>query len=279
MHRSHWLLALACLLGAGVGVLRAEVMAPDPVPDRVAAAEIIVVGKVTAIEGKTVMGKRFATDKEKTECTVAVIQVAEPLKGAKGLTTIRLGFVPSVGAGGKPGNYRRFPQLDHKVGQEACFFLKRSPDGDFHVVHRYFDVIDRTALGFDQDVALVKRAAKLLEDPAAGLKARDAEDRLITASMLLTKYRTPRPGEANPRTESIAAEESRLILDAIAGGDWTRPDRQKLSAQEVFQRLRLTPQDGWNPPKFADYQKEFPAYAQRWLKDNANNYRVQRYVP
>ena len=283
MSRFFSALALAALLLAGSRTtVRADVIAAAPIPDRIAAADMVVIGKITAIEDKTVMGKRYATDKDKTEFKVALIQIAEPLKGAKGLTHVRLGFVPPVVRPAPAGNARpaifRFPQLNHAVGQEGCFFLAKSADGDLHVTRMYFDVMEKKEPNFEQEMTLARRAAKLLEEPLAGLKSKDAEDRLMTASMLLTKYRGYRPGQNNSKLEPIGAEESKLILTAIAEGDWTRREPQKLSAQSVFQRLALTAKDGFNPPQFKDYQKEFPAYAQQWLKDNMDKYRVQRFA-
>jgi hypothetical protein len=143
----------------------------------------------------------------------------------------------------------------------------------------YFNVIEKKSPTFGEEIARIRRVAKLMDDPLAGLKSKDADDRLMTASMLLTKYRTPKAGQANPKQEPVAAEESKLILEAIAGGDWTRQDRQAVSPRMVLARLNLSPQDGWNPPKFTDFQKEYPAYAQQWLKENAGKYRVQRFVP
>lgn len=288
MHRSLWAgLALAFL---SVLVLTrpspALVVAAAPVPDRVATADIVVVGKITAIEDKTVMAKRFPGAPEKTEFKVALVQIADPLKGAKGLTIVRLGFVPPVvqpapqpGVPRIGGGFNRFPQLNHQVGQEALFFLTKSADGDFHLAQNYFDVVEKKSGNFEQEVTLAKRAAKLLEDPMTGLKSKDADDRLTTASLLLTKYRTPKLGVNNPKMEAVPAEESKLILEAIAGGDWTRQGRAQVSPQMVIQRLNLTAKDGWNPPKFKDYQKEFPAYAQQWLKANTGKYQVQRFIP
>jgi len=288
MHRSLWAgLALATLsVLALTRPIPALVVAPAPIPDRVALADVVVVGKISAIEDKTVMARRFPGAPEKTEFKVALVQITDPLKGAKGLTIVRLGFVPPMAPPpvqpGVPrigGGFNRFPQLNHTVGQEGIFLLTKSPDADFHVAQNYYDVIDKKAGNFAQELALVKRAAKLMDEPAAGLKSSDAEERLMTAAMLLTKYRTPKPGVKNPKTETVDAEQSKLILAAIADGDWTRRDPQKLSAALVFQRLNLTAKDGWNPPKFKNYQKEFPVYAQQWLKDNAAKYRVQRFVP
>ena len=40
----------------------------------------------------------------------------------------------------------------------------------------------------------------------------------------------------------------------------------------------MGPQDGWKPAPFKNYQVEFPAAAKQWLKDNADKYRVKKFV-
>jgi hypothetical protein len=263
----------------------AVMIAPQPIPNRVATAEIIVVGKITAIEEKTVMAKRFPGDPNKTEHKIALIQVADNLKGPKGLTTIRLGFVPPPPPPPQPGQpvlFRKpFRGYTPAVGQEACFFLTKNVEGDFHVTTMYFDVVDKKTPNYDKDVALIKRCTKLLDNPTASLKSKDAEDRLITAAMLVIRYRTPAPGtQTPPKTEPIAADESKLILQALASSDWSqRQALTQLSPQMVIGRLNLTAKDGWMPPAFKDYVKEFPPYAQKWLKEHEGSYRIQRFVP
>jgi hypothetical protein len=265
----------------------ALVIAPAPIPDRVAMADLVIVGKITAIEEKTVLATRFPGAPEKVEHKIAMIQIDDLLKGPKGLTHARLGFVPPPPVAppkpGQPivsGGARRFPQLNHAVGQEACFFLSKHHEGDFLVARMSFDVVEKKAGTFEKDIAQAKRCAKLLEDPRASLQANDPQDRLATAAMLLTRYRTPRAGTPNPKTEPIDAAESTLILKAIATADWSKPvNIQEVSPQLVFGRLNLTAKDGWNPPKFKDYQKEFPAAAQQWLKANQDKHRIQRFVP
>jgi hypothetical protein len=266
--------------------VRALIVAPAPVPDRVALADLVVVGKITAIEQKTVKAGRYPGDPNKTEYHIALIQVNDLLKGPKGLTIVRLGFVPPPPAPApKPGivvsgGGNRFPNLNHTVGQEACFFLSRHFEGDFHVAPMYYEVVEKKAPSFATDMQMVKRCAGLLDDPIAGLKSKGAEDRLMTAAMLLTRYRTPPRGKPNPRTEPIDAQESRLILQAILSADWSKPPTPtELTPQMVIGRLNLTAKDGWAPPRFKNYQTEFPPYAQRWLRDNLDQYRIQRFVP
>src|SRR5437763_10625695 len=77
------------------GVAAAKPLPPPPgVPQRLAWADCVVVGKVVSIEEKTVKAPRFPGDKEQGEYQVAVIQVDEALRGAKGLTHVRVGFFP-----------------------------------------------------------------------------------------------------------------------------------------------------------------------------------------
>jgi hypothetical protein len=279
-------LALLVGLVATLPVHGVGVMLAAPVPDRVALADVIVGGEVTAIEEKTVMAKRFPGDAEKVEYKIALVRIADAIKAPKGLTHIRLGFVPPapVPAPPPPGvirpPLRRFPQFNPTVGQEACFMLAKHSEADFHIVSMNFDVLDKKAGNFDKDVALIKRCTKLLDDANASLKSREAEERLVTASMLVTRYRTPRLGVQNPKSEPIAAEQSKLILQALAAADWSKREAiTQLSPQVVLTRLNLTAKDGWTPPPFKDYQKEFPAYAQKWLKEHTDSYRIQRFVP
>lgn len=263
------------LTGAVLAVLAtplsARVAAPPPIHERAAAADLIVIGKVTAIEDKPVMAKRSADDGEKVEHRIALIQITDRLLGAKGLTHIRLGYT-LAGEGRRGGG--PYGSVVPTVGQEGCFMLKKAYDGDFHTA-RGMDVLEKDSA----EIANVKRCAALLEDPNAGLKSKEAEDRLLTAAMLVTRFRTLPPGVDNPKLAPIDAAQNKLILDALASADWSKRDPRQLSPLTIIQRIQPTPQDGWNPPKFTDLAKEYPIYAQQWLKENGGKYRIQRFVP
>jgi hypothetical protein len=263
-------LGLAALVGvvtlSSVGFAR--IMAPAPIHQRVALADCVVVGKVTAVEEKTVAGKKLDT----TEYHVAVVKIDEALYSAKDLTHIKVGFLPQMGRA-------RFPHLKLEVGQEACFFLQPHPELDLRITPMYFQVVDRkTNPEFKKEVELARRCGKLLADPIAALKAKEAEDRFLTAAMLVERYRTPRPvGGEESKQEPIDAEASRLILQVLAEADWTktRAEFRGLSPQMVFLRLGLTPEDGWTPPGDV---RMLPEAAKKWLKDNAATYRIKSYV-
>src|SRR5579859_5292531 len=79
---------------AAVLPARALVIAPPPGPIRAAKAEVIVVGQIIALEEKDVSAPQFPKAPQNVNYRIAVITVKEAIKGAKGLKTIRLGFIP-----------------------------------------------------------------------------------------------------------------------------------------------------------------------------------------
>jgi hypothetical protein len=261
-------LTLILAVAAHAGTLPADAL---PLPNRVANAEMIVVGKITSIEDKTVMVAPTPGGK-KLEYRIAVITVSEALQAPKGTTKVRLGFVPPP-----PNVVVSPPPLIPAEGMEGCFFLTKHGEGDFYMAPSPLNFLDKKSANFDKDLALVKRCAKILEDPDAALKGKESEDRFLAASMLVMRYTTRKT--PNPKREPIAAEQSKLILEALAAADWTpQKDFTQLSPQMVLGRLALTDKDGWKPPAPGD-AKAYAAYAQQWLKDHAATYRIERYVP
>jgi hypothetical protein len=267
-------LALLALPGWSMAIRMA------PLPERVALAKVIVVGKVADIEKKTVQAKAFPGAEEKSELQVAVMEIKDPIQGAKGLTHLRVAFLPApkapVGGPIRPG-IRRAPPLQLTKDMEACFFLTPHFEENFYVISNLTPPINAKAENFKKDTAEVRRIAKLLEDPKAGLKSKNTADRELIAGLLLVRYRTPLQNET--KQEPIDAEESKQILDVLAGADFEQAGSPNgFTAQQAFLRLGLTDKDGWNPPQFKNFQKEFPPVAKKWLKDNAEKYRIQRFV-
>ena len=123
-------------------------------------------------------------------------------------------------------------------------------------------------------MAEARKAARLLAKPLAGLKSREAEERFTTAALLIGRYRTARPGHYD--TVRIPAQESRLILTALAEADWNKRVRNAaMSPRYLFSRLGVTARDGWrSPDDFRDFAQE----AKRWLRDNAGTFRLERFV-
>jgi hypothetical protein len=282
------LTGLALLLSAAA-TARAMMVAPSPIAQRVATADMIVVGKVTSIEPKTVKAARYPGDREKGEYLIAVVQVEEGFLRARGLTHVRVGFQPPPPpppapvvqpGGGVVAIVRKpFRGVTFEKGQEVCLFLQPHADASFQVAPMYFDVIRKANNpNFTKELAEVKRCLKLLDDPQAGLKAADARDRFTAAAMLLARYRLSRPGMVvGKKTEPLSGEESQQILTALAGADWAQqPGRfDQMAPQTVFFWLGLTPKDGWTQPK--DY-RQVPEAARKWLAEHKDNFRVQKLV-
>jgi hypothetical protein len=249
-----------------------------PVPQRVAGADLVVVGTVTTIEQRPVRTKGGA------EYRVAVVKVDEALLGGGGLTHVKVGFVPLPGAPGavppgRPGGPRpplvnRAPEL--QKGQEACFFLRPLAGESLYVAANLFDVVDRKSPTFAADVTEARRAGKLLADPAAGLQAKEGADRYLTAAMLVHRYSTTRP--PGSKRVPVDAAQSKLILEGLAQGDFNQQVVGAYNAfhpQNIFYLLGATERDGWKPP--ADF-RQAGAVMKRWLEDHADTFRVHKWA-
>lgn len=261
-----------------------------PNPQRVLNADAIVVGKVTALEGKTVKAESPLGNTQQVEYQIAVVKVAEALAGGNGLTHVKVGFVVPQAAPpvAPPPAIKdrvpiRLPRLDNRLqpvtlgkGQEVCLFLKAHPKEAFYTVKSSVDVIDRAAPDYAAQVREVRLLAKAARDPMAALKSKDAAERFHAAALQLYRHRT---ATSSPlREELVPAEESKLILLGIAEGDWTPQAGRAnpLHPQTLFYLLRPTVRDGWVQPPQA---QDIPDAAKQWLKARADSYRLKRYVP
>src|SRR5262249_40981226 len=154
--------------------------------------------------------------------------------------------------------------------QEGCFFLMKHPTESFFVVVAQEDAVNKASPEFEKYSKLVKKCAKSLDDPEHGLKSKEGSERLLAASLLLTHYRQPKLG--GDKQESIDADESKLILQAMAEADFSKTDTETgVNALNMFYELGLAPQDGWKPPTNVNQAKLFEAM-KKWLKDNAESY-------
>jgi hypothetical protein len=273
MSRRVCLLALTASLAAAPA-LAGPVPPPPALPQRVALADCIVVGKVVSIEEKPVHAFPDPGARVKAEYQVAVVQVDDPVLNARGLTHVRVGFLPGE------GRQTARPQgLSLVKDQEVCLLLRPHFEANFHVWTSYMDVFDKkTTPNYDKEVAEVKRLVKLLSEPKEGLTSKSAADRYTTAAMLVVQYRREKPRVPGRKEEAVDAELSKLILSVLAEVDWTKPDGQPVWVypRALFQMLGVTEKDGWKPP-FTDLPTLQDAM-KKWCKENAGTYRVKRLV-
>jgi hypothetical protein len=267
-------------------------------PASVEAADCIAVGKVIAIEEKAVQVPPFPGSTVKIEYRIAVVKIEDTLKGPKGVTEIRVAFQPPPPPPPPPKPPVGMPNVivvgpgpsllkPLVVGNEGCFLVKKRGDETFYrfVDGNYNDYLVKGDPTFDKKMSLVKRSLSVLADPTKGLQSKDAADRLLTATLLLSRFQAAAGPKA--KMEPIEAAQSKLILEAIASADWSRVEMpgEEITPRGVFMSLRLTPKDGWNQPQQGanqDYRlflKDLDTAAQKWLKDNSATYRIQRWVP
>src|SRR2546423_15545142 len=95
--KTQWHLSLA---GVGASVLflattsYGYITVPkEPIPNKVAQADCVVVGKITAVEPKPVFARLYQHIDAKMEFVVADVEVSEPLLGPKAAKKVRVAFV------------------------------------------------------------------------------------------------------------------------------------------------------------------------------------------
>jgi hypothetical protein len=271
---------------AGPGDVQAAVLIrPASISDRVAQATTIVTGKVTSIEEKTVSVEPFPGVKDKVEYIIAVVKIDDAILDAKGLTHVKVGFqAPQAGGPGRPIIRPGRGQAKLEKDQEALLFLSSHHSGEFETMPAYFDMIDKKADNYEMDLEAAKKYVKMLAEPEKGLKSKDATERLETANMLVTKFRTPAPSANPPKEEPIDADLSKLILTVLADADWTPPKPgpggprgfvQVVTPISIFFRLGVTDKDGWKPPQDGN---KFNEAAETWVKENKDKYRIKKFV-
>src|SRR5690242_19828103 len=90
----HSLIAAVGVLAFVLPVEAKRVARPFTPVEKVARAEVVVIGTVSAIEKETVDAARFPGDTEKAPHRIAVIKIKKGLVGTKAITHIKVGFIP-----------------------------------------------------------------------------------------------------------------------------------------------------------------------------------------
>jgi hypothetical protein len=261
--------------------------------EKVAHAELVVTGKVASFD-KDAMLVQYAGDPNKVAHKVAVIKIEKGLLGAGKMTEVKVAFVappkPDPNAPpvrpGRPGR-GGFQQIDLKEGQQATFFLTRHVGGDYYAISPMLAPIDSKDENAKAAAEVVAKAAAAVADPVKALKAEKAEERFLAATAVISKYRSfPQDGRETT-TEKVPAEESKLLLQALAEGDWSKYDQNTVNGSQVFYSLGLTEKDGWVQPVVVNNPGAPPvdfnavmkdAFAQ-WLKGAGKNYQISKNVP
>jgi hypothetical protein len=258
------------------GLVHALRIAPPPGPVRIVNSDAVFVGRVDEFEPVDVDAKQFPGAKETVKFRIATVKVTEVIRGLKDEKTIRVGFVPFVAP--KPGvpitGRGRGPELT--VGQEGLFMISKHADGKFYLVPDFGYFVSSKDKAFDAEVKTAKKVVKIMADSTSALKSKDEDERLMAASILVSKYRTPK-GQFPFKEEPIDAEESKLILGVIASSKWTVARFGDPNPQQLFFQLGITAKDGWMPPKKITSPDDMRNAVQAWIRDHGE-YRIKRYV-
>jgi hypothetical protein len=270
---------------------------PRTAVHKFAASQVVVTGKVTSIEKEVVEAAApYVGAKEKEKYRVAVVKIDTALSGADKLKEIRVGFLvpPKV----DPKNPPRRPVLPPpalKEGQEMLLFLSKHPSADFYVMPWLHPPVDLKDEGGKKELEVMKRFAAALADPMKGLKSDKPEVRAETAAFLIIKYRAYPELATGTEEVRIPADEGRLILAALAGGDWNVNGVRGgwigfdyySPPLTAFQYLNLTEKDGWIAPVIVavpgqpapDYGAVQKDAFTKWLAGPGKDYRIKKIVP
>jgi hypothetical protein len=209
---------------------------------------------------------------------VAVVKITDGIHGVKDQKSVRVGFqAPVAPKPGAPiiGGGRRGPQLT--TGQEGLFVISMHPDGKFYQAPNFGAFVAAANKTFDTDVKLAKRVVTVMANTKTALESKDADERLMAAAILVSKYRTQKPPLPN-KEEPIDAAESKLILNAIATANWKPARLGETNPYQLFLQLRVTPADGWTAPKNVKTQDDLKSAVQTWIREKGDNYRIKRFV-
>jgi len=259
-----------------------------PLPHRIAQSDIVVLGRVVALEPKDVEAVFSSETPYRLDYRIAVVKVHEVIHGQKDVKELRLGFVSpdqdrKVDKAGKA-----MTKLSHhldfgpvKVGQDGLFFLRKHHQDNFYVHFVLFGgfLSKSDAPEFAKNLENARRLSKVLEHPLEALKSDNAQNRFLAAMMLINRYRPNSAKASKLPQKAIDAEESKLLLKILAEADWKDVDVDIYPPHpyRVFLQLGVIRTDGYDPPNKAPDFREPLGYTQRWLRDNQEKYRIRRF--
>jgi hypothetical protein len=181
----------------------------------------------------------------------------------------------------KSGQHKPAPA----VGQEGCFYAVKHCTEDFYVVPAG-GFHDKNGKDFEKELALTRRGCKFLSEPNMALKAKERQDRVLTAYLLALRYTYgPIRLRGKNQAKPIDAEQSKLIMLALAEADWDRPaDQVEVSPRYAVNLIGEAARQSGVPlpksfPTNTGDQKKDAAAMKQWLQDNAESYRIQQLVP
>ena len=273
-------------------------IAPSPPGQRAISADVVLVGKVVGVAKDPVQAASpYAGAKDKAAYQIATVKVETGLMGADKVKEIKVGTIlppkvnpnpklPRPPIGGPRGRFG----AELVEGQELILFLVKHPTADFYIIPGMAMPIDMKGEQAKKELEAVKAVAATLADPAKAMKADKAEARAEAATTIVMKYRAYPSLGGEVDQAPIAAEESKVLLKALAEGDWNIMNRRfdaPPNALQAFQSLGLTAKDGWVEPVIVnapgappvDYGAVQKDAFLKWLDGPGKDYVIKKLVP
>lgn len=273
-------------------------IAPSPPAKRALMADVVVVGKVTAVAKEPVMAMPpYPGAKEKVAFQMATVKIDTGLIGADKIKEIKIGTImpPKVDPNAPPkirpiGGPRGRFGFELKEGQELMLFLVKHPTEDFYTIPGGTLPVEMKGDQAKKDLESVKSVAAVLADPMKALKSDKPDVRAEAATFIILKHRNY-PAWGGETTEvAIPAEESKLLLKALTEGNWSQMGRRfdgPPSPMDAFSMLSLNQKDGWIQPVIVntpgappvDYGAIMKDAFTKWLEGPGKDYVIKKLVP
>jgi hypothetical protein len=165
------------------------------------------------------------------------------------------------------------------MNQNGLLFLRKHATENVYVGTMEWDLVQHlegpAGTLYRDTLEQARRTVKLMADPLAGLKSKEAADRWTAASNLIVRYRTAKV--ANAKMEALSADETKLIFDALLEQDWAQ-SRMSANPWQCFNMLGVTEKDGWKAPRQVNNLNDLRTAVANWYRDNAKSYRIQRHL-
>ncbi len=234
----------------------------SPKPIRAATlSEVVAVGTVARVEPEPTRAKPLPSAVEEVAYTITVVKVETPLIGGKNVTHVRVGT--------RQGDLSFLPN-DGKV----LVFLRPHPVANFLVASPFHSPLDLSADGAAETLKRVEAVAATVNDPVKALSAEKKDDRVVAAAVLAERYSRLSRGADGSELVDRPAEESKLLLSALAGADWSAPLPDGLTVLSLVHGMELGPQ-GYSLEPTVDASK---TRFVKWLAEDGKAARVRQFV-
>jgi hypothetical protein len=247
----------------------------EPVINKTAIAESIVIARVVASQPDPVTARLYRHHESTSQFRVFTVEVRETLLGPK-MPTARMAFIAWKV---KSGEYKSVPA----VGDEGIYFAVKT-DRDLWVIPSgcYIAAKEDNYAG---DLAIARRCACVTTRPDEFLDSKDPSDRLLAAAMLVLRgtYTPIRYGASVMKPAFYPPEQSRQIMTILADADWAKPDAATAVAPRTIlgwlQSAGQPTGTDWSAfPRRAATDAELVAAQKQWLRDHTATFRLKRLV-